>query len=320
MFNEIEPDDDLYPPSDIWNARHVQASYNTKRQGLREHRMMNRPGYVAAKGTFSEEDMKKFEGHPVGAILELDVMLDKDAKISDKLQAKPVMQIDPKQYEVDSDWEDMLRVTGAQQANMGPVADATATESSIAAQSQQVGVSDSAADIDDLLSQLAQATGEIMLLNMSKQTVMTIVGPGAVWPDLPETREEIAESIMLDVKAGASGRPNAQQDLQKMQMAMPFILQMPGINPIPFGEKYLDLVLPDGEVEDAIVEGLPSMVAMNQMSAKPPVSPDGGPGGAAAEPTAQGAQGGNNAPRAAGTQPGAAPTQIHYDHQGNPIK
>lgn len=317
VFNEIESDEDLYPPSDIWNARHIQASYNSKRQGIREHRMMNRPGYVTSQGTFGEEDMKKFEAHPVGAILETSVMLDKDSKIADKLQAKPVMQIDPKQYEVDSEWTDLLRTTGQQQAQMGPVADATATESSIAAQSQQINTSDSADDLDDLLSQLSQATGEVMLLNMTKDIVIEIVGPGAIWPDLQQTREEIAESILLDIRAGASGRPNRAVDLQNLQTAMPFVIQIPGINPIPFGQKYLDLLLPEGELEDAIVEGLPSMVALNQMAAKPPTPPNGAPPG---EPTAQGAQGGANAQRPAGTQPGAAPTITHYDHQGMPIQ
>ena len=212
-----------------------------------------------------------------------------------------------------------MRVTGQQQANAGPTADTTATESSIAEQSRQIGVSDSADDIDDLLSLLVQATGEIMLLNMTKETVQAIVGPGAVWPDMPETREDIAESITLDVRAGASGRPNAAADLQKMQQAMPFVLQLPGVNPIPLGQKFMDLLLPDGDVEDSIVEGLPSITAVNAMAAKPPTPVDGGPGGEAEQPGSQGPQGGNNVPRAPGTTPGAAPTNVHYNHQGNPI-
>jgi hypothetical protein len=229
------------------------------------------------------------------------------------------MQIDPKQYEVDSIWQDILRVTGQQQANAGPTADATATESSIAENSRQIGVSDSADDIDDLLSLLVQAMGEVMLTEMSKDTVTEIVGPGAVWPEMQETREEIAETVTLGVKAGASGRPNQAADLQKLQTAMPMILQIPGLNPIPFGEKYVDLL--DIDIEGAVVEGLPSMTAMNNQAAKPPAPPAGAPPNSpGSAPGAQGAQGGNNAPRPKGVQPGAVPTTIHFDHQGNPIK
>ena len=135
-----------------------------------------------------------------------------------------------------------------------PIGDSTATESSIAESSRQVGVTDSADDIDDMLSLLVQATGEILLLNMTKESVQQIVGPGAVWPELPETREEIAESIILDTKAGASGRPNQAADLQKLQTAMPFVLQIPGMNPVPIGERYLELL--DVDIEARRGRGL----------------------------------------------------------------
>ena len=303
VFNEIESEDDLYPPSDVWNAHHLGMEYNRARQGRREHRLMNRPAYVTAKGTFTEGDLNKFESHAVGAILETDVQLTAEEKIGDKLMAKPTMDIDPNMYEVDSIWQDILRVTGEQQANVGPTTDATATESSIAESSRQIGVSDTADDIDDMLSQLVQSMGEVMLTEMSKPTVIEIVGPGAVWPDLPQTREEIAETVTLDVKAGASGRPNQAHDLQQLQTILPLVLQIPGMNPVPWGERIIDAMEMDGE--GAVVEGLPSMTAMNNMAAKPPAAPGGAqPGG---PPAAQGAQGGANTPAPAGVTPGPQP-------------
>lgn len=301
VFNEIESEDEMYPPSDTWNARHLQAEYNRSRQGLREHRLVNRPAYMAGKGTFAEGDLNKMESHAIGSIIELDVQITADQKIGDMIQAKPVMQIDPKQYETDSIWADILRVTGQQQADTGPTADTTATESSIAENSRQIGVSDSADDIDDLLSLLAQGMGEIMLAEMSPDTVKGIVGPGAVWPVLPQKREEIAETITLDVKAGASGRPNQAADLQKMQTAMPFVLQIPGLNPIPWGQKFLDLL--DVDIEGAVVEGLPSMTAINN-TPPPPTGAPGAPGGL---PGSQGPQGAHNAPRPQGATPGPQP-------------
>jgi hypothetical protein len=305
VFSEIESEEDLYPPSNVWLAHDLQEEYNRSRQGLREHRLANRPAWVTPKGRLSETDLDKFESHAACAILALDIQLSTGEKIQDVVMAKPVMQIDPKQYEVDSIWQDIQRVMGQQQADIGATADSTATESSIAESSRQVGVSDKADDIDDMLSLLVQATGEILLLNMTKESVQQIVGPGAVWPDMPETREEIAESIILDTKAGASGRPNQAADLAKLQTAMPFVLQIPGMSPIPIGERYLELL--DVDIEGAVVEGLPSIVAMNQMMAKPPTPAPGGPDGAGAEPGQQGGQGGNNAPRPPGTAPGPQP-------------
>lgn len=299
VFNEIESETDKYPPSDVWNARHLQAEYNRSRQGLREHRQQNRPGYFATKGTFEEADLQKISSHPSGAVIEVNTQLAQGESIADKLMAKPVMEIQPAQYDVEPIFTDILRVTGDQQANEGPTTTSTATESSIAEQSRSVGLADSVDDIDDLLSLLAQSTSEVMLLNISKQTVINIVGPGAVWPDMQQTREEIAEALLLDIRAGSSGRPNAPAELQKMQAAMPFIIQLPNVNPIPFTQKFLDLL--DIDAEDAVVEGLPSIQAMNAMMQNLEQQGPQAAGPAAPMPSnapaAQGPQGANNAPK-----------------------
>lgn len=295
VFNEIEDEKDLYPPSDVWLARHLQLEYNRSREFLREHRMMNRPAWLAAKGVFEETDLDKLSSHSLGAILELNALAPGD-KVQDKIMAKPMAPLDPKQYEVESIFSDLLRTVGSQQANLGPTEGGTATESSIAEHSRTVALADNVDDLDDLLSQLAQATGELMLREVTKDTVMQIVGPGAVWPDMPQTREEVAEEIVLDVRAGSSGRPNQAAELAKMERAMPFILQLPNVNPIPPAQKYLDLL--EIDAESTIIEGLPSITALNGMMAKPAVS------GGSTEPGAQGAQGASNAPQAPGTPPG----------------
>ena len=35
VFNEIENDEEIYPLSDVWIARHMQFEYNRSREGLR---------------------------------------------------------------------------------------------------------------------------------------------------------------------------------------------------------------------------------------------------------------------------------------------
>jgi hypothetical protein len=93
---------------------------------------------------------------------------------------------------------------------------------------------------------------------------MEIAGPGAVWPEL--TPEEISKEISLKVRAGSSGRPNKASELANMERAMPYLLQMPGVNPAPVVKKYLDLLEIDSE--DVILEGLPSITAMNAMMSR----------------------------------------------------
>lgn len=270
VFNEIENDKELFPPSDIWLARHMQFEYNRTREFLREHRQQNRPAYIAPSGAFEEEDTKKLQAHESGEIILLNG-LSQGEKISDKLQGKPTMQIDPKQYEVESIYSDILRVTGAQQANLGQTSGSTATESSIAEESRQVDTSDSKDDLDEFLSLLVQSTGTVMLLELTADTVKSIVGPGAEWPQMPQTRSDIADEISLQTRAGASGRPNAAQDLSKLERAMPYLLQLPGINPVPLAQRYTDTL--DLDIEDTVVEGLPSIQTVNTMASQPPPPP-----------------------------------------------
>lgn len=82
---------------------------------------------------------------------------------------------------------------------------------------------------------------------------------------------------------------------------MPFVLQLPGVNPVPWSQKYLDLL--DVDAEDAIVEGLPSITAVNAMAGRAAAAQPG-TGNPASDPAAQGSAGAQNAPQAPGTPPG----------------
>lgn len=265
VFNEVESEDDIIPPSDVWISRHMQNEYNRSRQGLREHRIANRPYYVTERGKLEEADKAKLESRPANAVVELNALLP-GQKIQDVLQRGEVVPIDPNQYEVNMIYQDMLRVVGSQEANLGSTAGSTATESSIAENSRMSTLADNVDDLDELLTELAKATSQLMLLELSKETVLEIAGPGAVWPDLRPTREEIVKDLTLEIKAGSSGRPNKAAELANLERAMPFVLQMPGLNPKPLLKRYLDLL--DIDMDEAIAEGLPSVTALNAQMAK----------------------------------------------------
>jgi hypothetical protein len=302
VFNEVEDENgDSIPPSDVWNARHSQQEYNRSRQGLREHRHMNRPGYYSPAQSLQETDKQKLQNRALGDIVEVGA-LTQGEKLVDKLAPIPTVPLDPNLYEVESLYNDMLRTVGSQQANMGSTAGDTATESSIAENSRQVGEASNVDDLDDVLAELAHATGQLMLTELSKDTVIEIVGPGAVWPDTPMTREEAAKDLALSIKAGSSGRPNKPAELANMERAMPFVTQLPNVNPTPFAEKFCGLL--DVDVKGAVVEGMPSIQAINAMMAK---AQQLSAQNASKNPAEQGGKGGDNAPKPAANEPGAQP-------------
>lgn len=303
-FNDVESDasddadDSIYPPSDVWMLRHAQKEYNRAREELRIHRQGNRPGYAVPAGALEDDDKKKLANRDTNAIIELKGLLEGD-DIRQKLAPLPVVPLDPNLYDVGPQYEDILRTVGSQEANLGGTSDATATESSIAENSRQTSLADNVDELDDVLTELARAMGEVMLKNLAKDTVIEIVGPGAVWPDAPPTREEAAKDLLLEIKAGSTGRPNQAAELAKFERAAPWVVQMPGVNPTPIAEKALDLL--DIHTENRIIEGLPSITAINSAANKPP------PQAAGQNPQDQGGEGAQNAPNPQANEPQAQP-------------
>lgn len=308
VFNEVEHYDEIYPLSDVEQAKDIQNEYNRSREALREHRIAARPYWVEGNG-MDEEEKKKLANHSSHEVISVKT-LGTGQKIEDLLQRGPTAPIDPNLYELESHFTDLTRVIGFQEAQIGSVSGSTATESSIAQQAQTAAQGDNIDDLDEVLTELARAAGQVLLLNVDRQTVLEIVGDGAVWPDSPESREEAAKEIYLEVEAGSSGRPNKAAELANMERAVPMLQMLPGVNPTPIAKKYLDLL--DIDVEEAISEGVPSITAMNAIISKMGATP-GAAGGAAptgdaqSDPNAQAAAGSQNAPGTQLNEPGPQP-------------
>lgn len=287
-LNETANDDKVFPPSDISLMRPMQQEINRSRQGLREHRRANRPRVGAAGGMLSDDDKYRLQFYDDSGgvpVIELSA-LQPGQKVEDLLQHIKGPGIDPNLYEVNMYMEDILRVLGQQEANFGSTAGGTATESSIAESSRMTSLQSNIDDLDELLTELARSAGQILLGEVSQQTVMKVVGQGAVWPQM--SRQEIQEEVWLEVEAGSAGRPNQTQEIQNAKELMPFILQIPGISPEWLAREMLRRMDDRIDFAEAISAG-PSIAAMNSMSQPPAENPMD-------DPTAQGAQGQNNAP------------------------
>lgn len=320
VFNEVESDDDeLYPPSDVWLMRHPQSEYNRSREGLRQHRNANKPKYAYQKGAMEEVDLDKLTTSPAHALIGIN-QLSVGEKLEDKLQRVPYVNIDPNQYEVEPIFKDTLRAVGSQEANMGTTSGDTATESSIAEHSRASGISDQIDELDDLLSELVKSTGQLMMMELSSDTVKEIAGDGAAWPDHPMTREEVSKDLQLTIRAGSSGRPNAAAQLANIERAIPYLMQVPGVNPEPIAQKYADLL--DFDMDKLYTAGVPSINAINAMMAKQAQAGLPGAGGAEADPKQQGDKGSQNAEKPAagapGSQPGYPPPAASGGSPANP--
>jgi hypothetical protein len=295
-FNDIENERKIFPPSDVELLAPMQKEYNRSRQALREHRIANRPLYAVPNGMIDEEDVQKLQTRPNNAVVVLNAM-QPGQSVNEVIQVVKPAPIDPALYETNGIFDDVLKTVGGQEANMGGTNSATATQSSIAESSRSAAISSNIDDLDDMLTEMARACGQIMLANLNEETVKRIVGPGAVWPVM--SAQEIADELMLEIEAGSSGRPNKAAEVANFQQLAPIMMQIPGLDPTWLLKQAILRMDDSLDTTDALVGGLQSIIAMN--SQKQMMAPSGNP---AEDPNAQGSQGAQNTqPR----QPGAAP-------------
>lgn len=295
-FNDVEDEKSPYPLSDVELLLPQQREMNRAREAIRQHRIANRPAWVGPKGFFAEEDKFRLSTHASGEFLELDALSPSDdVDVRTKLQSKPTAPIDPATYETESVFQDVLRVSGDQEANLGGTGGGTATESTIAENSRMSSIQSNKDDLDDFLSEVARAAAQILILNMGAEQVQKIVGRGAFWPEMD--RRGVADELTLAVAAGSTGRPNMALRVSMIERVAPFVQQVPGLNPAWWLKQLIQALDDSIDPTDAILEGMPSIVAMN-------ANKQASTGDPATDPNAQGAQGANNAQRAPGTAGG----------------
>ena len=285
-FNAIEDEHELYPPSDVRLMRDMQLEYNRCREGLKEQRIAARPFTGVVSGALDEEDLDKLADREANAIIELNA-LQPNQDIKQLLQAYAGPGVDPNLYEVNPVYEDILRTTGIQEANLGGTSSTTATQALIAEGSRQTSMGSNIDDLNDLLTQLARHGGQILLREMSQDRVKQVIGKGAVWPANPDA-QDIANEILLEIEAGSMGRPNQQQDIANAQRLYPLLIQLPGIDPEFLAKDVLRRLDDRLDLTQAFKSALPSIVAMNGIAAgvaavalvRPCPAPGMGPGAA----------------------------------------
>lgn len=281
VFNEVENEKEIYPPSDVRLLTPIQREYNLARQRLREHRNANRPLYVTPVGSLSESDVRKLIDRSPNEVIQLQA-IQPGQKVSDVLQPVMPIPIDPSLYDVSMYMEDIYRVIGSQEANMGGTGTSTATEVSVAESSRQTAMGSNVDDLDEFLTELSKASGQILLTMMDPSTAQKIAGPGASWPTL--TAQEIADNLLLEIQAGSSGRPNKAAEIANFERLAPTLLQIPGIDPSWMAKEAVRRMDDSIDLTDVIKGSLPSIVAQN--AAKENANLQAAQGNPTAEPAA----------------------------------
>jgi hypothetical protein len=303
-FNEVENDKEIYPPSDVRLLMPIQKEYNLARQRLREHRNANRPLYVTPVGMLSESDVRKLMDRSPNEVIQLN-SLQPGQKVGDILQPVQPIGIDPSLYDTSMLMEDLMRVVGSQEANIGGSSNSTATEVSVSESSRQTALGSNVDDLDGFLSELCRACGQLLLIMMDPETAKKIAGPGAMWPTI--SAMDVSEELMLTIEAGSSGRPNKASEIANFERLAPTLIQIPGIDPTWLAKEAIRRMDDGLDLSEAVRATLPSIVAMNSQknltgqgpgsdpnasAAMQPEMPVGNAGGMASEVSAPNMAGG----------------------------
>lgn len=284
VCNEVEHEKEIYPPSDVHLMRSMVSEYNRAREGLREHRKANRPAYLTPAGKLEEEDKEKLATRPAHGVITIQGMAVGE-KAEDLVSQLKTVGIDPNLYEVRTVFEDVQLAVGAQEANFGGTAGATATETSVAESSRMSALGAQVDELDSFMSEIARAAGAVMFQHMSAEQVKKIAGPGAVWPEL--TAQEIADEVQLEIEAGSTGKPNQAAELRNLERVLPYIIQIPGIDPKWLAKEVLKRMDDKLDLDAALATGVKSVVAMNaNTDANAAMGAAQGPAGALNAPTA----------------------------------
>jgi hypothetical protein len=211
------------PISDVELLMNLQDEYNTTRTNFADVRKDAVPVRVFRKaGGLTEDDIKTLsqsrrnrdwigvEGSPT-------------VPISDDIMQLEGPKIDPNAYDVSLIRNDMDLVVGlsdASRANL--IKPKTATEADIMQQALGLRVGERRDTNEDMLSEMAEAALEIALRDLSKAEVQQIAGTDAEWPE-GATVEEIFALVEVSVRAGSSGKPNADKEREQWTQLLPVI-------------------------------------------------------------------------------------------------
>jgi hypothetical protein len=99
-------------------------------------------------------------------------------------------------------------VSGAQDASAGSVQQAkTATEAEIMAQGAISRRSEMLDIIEDWLTDIANYAAQILLMVLSKEQVIEVVGDSASWPEMLP-KEQVFKLVNISIRAGSTAKPN----------------------------------------------------------------------------------------------------------------
>ena len=220
-FNYIDGRE--WPISDVELLTRLQDEYDLSRTQEAKHRELTKPMFVADRARVSRQDVSSFTIGEIGEIILIDAGGQPVNQVFQPAQHPPMI---PTVYDVSRVRGDMEWVSGLGDAQRGAVGRAkTATEASI----QQQGLStrvDARRDLlEDFITEIAVYATQVILQEMPVQIIQRYAGMTAFWPE-GMSKDQLFSLSEIKIRAGSSGKPNKQMDLEKWGQLMPEVKEV----------------------------------------------------------------------------------------------
>ena len=235
-FAFYEVDGQRHAQSLAWRLYKLQDEYSTTRSNFRLTRERSIPGILFNATQLDNAEAKKLteSKHQEYTALR---PANPDTPMANIFAPKPVQGIDPRLYDPTFILNDMERLSGVQEALSAAASAAgnpiTATEANIQQTGTNARTTSDRDNLEEMLTELAQATAEQALQCLTPQEVQRIAGPKAFWPgpdpqnDQPGMSvEDLFTLVEVSIEAGSTGKPKAPTDQHAWATLLPIIRQI----------------------------------------------------------------------------------------------
>lgn len=215
-FNYVDGKE--WPLSDVELLTRLQDEYDISRTQEAKHRELTKPMFIADRARVSRQDVSSFSVGELGEIILIDAGGQPVNQVFQPAMHPPMI---PTVYDVNRVREDFQWVSGLGDAQRGAVGRAkTATEASI----QQEGLStrvDARKDtLEDFISEIAEYSVQVIMQEMPVEIIRRYAGVTAFWPE-GMSKDQLFNLSEIKIRAGSSGKPNRQLEIEKWGMLMP---------------------------------------------------------------------------------------------------
>lgn len=219
VFNEI--DGSFYALSDIELSEKLVEEYNRNREDFVRDRKGALPlNVVREGGSLTDQDIKNLKNREGGDIIVIKGV--GSTALSNDIFSGSLATLNPENYDTAPARQDMEMVLGGGDASRGSVMKAkTATEAEILSQGLRGRSAERQDTMEDVLNELGPYALEMFLRKLTKQEVMNIAGPDAVWPDL--SIDEVFSVVNVEVRGGSTGKPDRLQEQDRWIKLLPII-------------------------------------------------------------------------------------------------